>query len=349
MKSIKEISWNVTEDEYRADPSISYSALSAFAREGQKVIPHLYDKKDAEALRFGSLVDCIMTEPETLEDRFLIADFPSTSDKIEAICKRVYSETEGSHRTLDLVPESKLLEVIQSEGYYPNWKDETRLRDVLSKGREFYGLLSLTGDRTLMSTDDYQRALSCVEALRTNPFTKSIFFVNPLDTHIEKVYQLKFKSDTLAEYPVRCMMDFCIVDHVAKTIRPIDLKTTGKDEERFEESFIQWMYMLQATLYTQILRSTISEDNYYKDFTILPYWFIVINRYNQTPMVWTFEDTFWDGDFVDSKTKDRLKGWRGLLHELVWHKERELYDYSYETYAQGGLRDITRLIRYEGN
>lgn len=31
MKSIKEIAWNVTEEEYRADPAISYSTLSTFA------------------------------------------------------------------------------------------------------------------------------------------------------------------------------------------------------------------------------------------------------------------------------------------------------------------------------
>lgn len=346
MKSIKEIAWDVTEAEYRADPAISYSALSTFARESQKVIPHLYDKKEAEALRFGSLVDCLMTEPETLEERFLIADFPQTSDKIETICKKAYEATHGLCRALSSVDEHLLLSIIQDEGYYTNWKDETRLRDVITKGRDFYGLLSLAGDKTVMSTDDYQRAQGCIEALRTNPFTTPIFREDPFGDTVEKIYQLKFKSETLAECPVRCMMDFCIVDHANKTIRPVDLKTTGKDEEKFEDSFIQWLYMLQGTLYTQILQDVISKDEYFNGFTILPYWFIVINRFNQTPMTWEFEDTFWEGDFVDEKTGDVLKGWRGLLHELLWHKENEKYDYSYETYQCNGVRKIKRLRRY---
>lgn len=348
MKSIKEIAWNVTEEEYRADPAISYSTLSTFARESQKVIPHLHDKKDAEALRFGSLVDCLMTEPETLEERFFIVDFPSTSDKIETICKKAFDQ-ENPARSLELVKESILLEAMQEVGYYPNWKDETRLRDVISKGKEFYGLLFLAGDKTIMSTEDYKRAQACVEALKTNPFTKKIFFVNPFEPEVEKIYQLKFRTEEIAECAVRCMMDFCIVDHAKKTIRPVDLKTTGKDEEKFEDSFIQWLYMLQGTLYTQTLKALISKDEYFRDFTILPYWFIVINRYNQTPMIWEFEDTFWEGDFLDSKTGEVLKGWRRLLQELLWHIREGKYDYSYETYQVNGIRKITRLRRNECN
>ena len=348
MKSIKEIAWNVSEEEYRADSAISYSTLSTFARESQKILPHLYEKKEAEALRFGSLVDCLMTEPETLEERFFIADFPSTTDKIESICKKVYYRDDPP-RSLESAKESILLEAMQEVGYYPNWREETRLRDVISKGKEFYGLLFLAGDKTIMSTDDYHRAQACVEALMTNPFTKKIFYINPFENQVEKIYQLKFKTDTLDEHPLRCMMDFCIVDHANKTIRPVDLKTTGKDEEKFEDSFIQWLYMLQGTLYTQILQELISKDEYFKDFTILPYWFVVINRYNQTPMVWEFEDTFWEGDFLDSKTGEVLKGWRRLLQELLWHIREGKYDYSYETYQVNGIRKITRLRRNECN
>ena len=35
MKSIKELSWNVTEEEYRKDPAISYSTLSRFEKDGE--------------------------------------------------------------------------------------------------------------------------------------------------------------------------------------------------------------------------------------------------------------------------------------------------------------------------
>ena len=343
MKSIKEIAWNVPEEVYRADGAISYSALSAFSRESQKIIPHLKDKKDTEALRFGSLVDCLMTEPETLEERFLIANFPSVSDTMASICKIVFERTKGKFRTLAAIDSDCLLDVIKEINYYPTWKDNTRVTDVIKKGEGYYNLLFISGDKIIMSTEDFQKARGCVEALKTNPFTASIFMENPFETNVEKLYQLKFKSDTLSIHSVRCMMDFCIVDHINKTIRPIDLKTTGKDEEKFEDSFLQWLYMLQGTLYSQILKDCIDKDEYFKDFTILPYYFIVINRDNQTPMIWEFKDIFWEGDFIDTKTNTVIKGWRSLLKEMVWHIKNGRYDYSYETYQVNGIREINRL------
>ena len=344
MKSIKEIAWGVTEEDYRADPAISYSTLSSFARESSKVIPHLGEKKDTESLRFGSLVDCLLTEPDTLDSRFFIADFPSVGDKVEAVCKRVYERTKA--RSLSIAPKKELLQAIVEEEYYPNWGEEAKLRNIIKSGTPFYSLLSLADGKTILSTDDFNRAKSCVEVLLTHPFTKDIFFSNPF-SNTEKIYQLKFRTEELAEYPVRCMMDLCIVDHTNKIIRPIDLKTTGKDEEKFEDSFIQWMYMLQATLYAQILQLIISKDTYFKDFTILPYWFVVINKYNQTPLVWEFKHIFWEGDFVVKKSGERLKGWRSLLKEFLWHVNNKKYEYSYESYINNGVREIQSLDLYD--
>ena len=135
------------------------------------------------------------------------------------------------------------------------------------------------------------------------------------------------------------MFDLIIVDHNNKTIRPCDLKTTGKDEHEFCKSFIDWKYYLQATMYTAILQDIISKDEYFKDFTILPYEFIVINKYTQTPLVWIFEDNFHIGDFI---TKDGVecKGWERLLKELNWHLETGKMDYSYDAYISNGVMQL---------
>ena len=61
MKSLKDIAWNVTEEEYRADPALSYSTLSKFNREGFDNLEHLFDKTESPSLLFGSIVDCLLT------------------------------------------------------------------------------------------------------------------------------------------------------------------------------------------------------------------------------------------------------------------------------------------------
>ena len=51
------------------------------------------------------------------------------------------------------------------------------------------------------------------------------------------------------------------------------------------------MYMIQARLYWRLLRATMDEDDYFKDFKLEDYRFIVVNKESLTPLVWEFEDT----------------------------------------------------------
>ena len=87
------------------------------------------------------------------------------------------------------------------------------------------------------------------------------------------------------------MMDEVIVSHKDKTIIPIDLKTSFHYENEFPISFLQWRYMHQARLYYRILKDNLEKDEYFKDFELLDYRFVVINGDSLKPLVWVFEDT----------------------------------------------------------
>ena len=56
-----DISWQVTEPEYRADSALSYSTLARFAREGFNKLDSLFDKLDTPSLTFGRAVDALIT------------------------------------------------------------------------------------------------------------------------------------------------------------------------------------------------------------------------------------------------------------------------------------------------
>ena len=45
-KSLKDLSWQVSEEEYRADPALSYSTLAKYEREGFNNLDRLFDKID---------------------------------------------------------------------------------------------------------------------------------------------------------------------------------------------------------------------------------------------------------------------------------------------------------------
>ena len=45
---------------------------------------------------------------------------------------------------------------------------------------------------------------------------------------------------------------------------------------------------IQARLYWRIIRDNLDRDEYFKDFTLLDYHFIIVNPKTLTPLVWEF-------------------------------------------------------------
>ena len=120
-----------------------------------------------------------------------------------------------------------------------------------------------------------------------------------------------------------------IVDHKDKKIFPIDLKTTGKPEEEFMDSFLHWRYDIQGKLYSYILQEVISKDEYFKDFTIEAYQFIVINRRTLSPLVYIFQDNFSDKNLVTHEGKV-YRDWRPILQDLNYYLNAGTVKYSRE-------------------
>ena len=158
------------------------------------------------------------------------------------------------------------------------------------KASDYYRSLADANGRTVIDSNTYTDITRCCDALKTSVATKFYFNNDAFDTNIEKVYQLKFKA-TFNDIDYRCMPDLLIVNHENKTILPIDLKTSSHEEWDFPKSFVQWNYQIQARLYWRIIERNIKNDAYFKDFTLLDYLFIVVNRKTITPLVWNFDDT----------------------------------------------------------
>lgn len=291
MKSIKEISLDISEEEYRQMPELSYSTLAKYERGGGfKSIPTLFDKVESPSLTFGSAVDSIITGGmDEFNDRFIVAEFPSIPDSIITIVKYLFNQYKETNRNLISICDSAIIEATEIHKYQLNWKPETRAKVIKEKGEEYYNLLYISDNKTILSTKDYENVINAVNALKESNATRFYFAEdNPFD-NIERQYQLKFNAE-FNGVGYRTMMDLVIVDHDNKTILPIDLKTSGKSEYEFYKSFIEWGYMWQAILYTKVLEANIKKDDYFKDFTILPYNFIVVNKFSLCPLVWEYKD-----------------------------------------------------------
>lgn len=306
-KSLKDISLLITEEEYRADSALSYSTLARYEREGFNNIDNLFDKIESPSLTFGSMVDTLITSGQDEFDKlFFIAEFPQLSDTLIKIVKRLFSIYKDRYTNINDIPTDDIIYITQEENYQLNWKPETRVKVVKEKCGEYYNLLYIAGDRTIVDTETYKSVLNCVDTLHNHAATKFFFEENnPFNSSIERFYQLKFKA-TLNNVDYRCMFDELVVNHSDKTIQPIDLKTSCNKSDRewdFAKHYVAWGYSIQNRLYVRILQDVISKDNIYKDYKILPYKDIIIFKDSNIPMVYDIPFTHTQGTLYFGKNK----------------------------------------------
>ena len=316
-KSLASIAWNVPEEVYRQDPAYSYSTLAKFQREGFNNLSTLFDKVDSASLTYGSLVDCLITDSkEEFDRRFMVADFPELADSRIKVIKSVYLRTMGNIPWNE-ISDDTFNSAIEENQFQMNWKKETRIKIIRECGKEYYDLLTISADKTLVSNVIYNDALAAVRALKTSSATAEYFADDdPFNSNIERCYQLKFKG-TFNEYNLRCMADLLYVDHINKFVCPIDLKTSSHKEWDFYKSFIDWRYFIQAQLYWYIIRQNMNNDDYFKDFKLLNYRFVVVNNQLEQPKIplsWEFKETQSEQPFVYGRVE--VPNWRNLVAEL---------------------------------
>lgn len=285
---MNEIAWNVTEEEYRESQIFSYSLLAKYERGGFNILKSLQEKEESPALSFGSLVDCMLTDPKRFDKDYYIADLPVLSDTLMTIA--IELKIYGSSCT-----DENILMVADKYEYYKNWKPETRIKNIREKCEDYLQVFELAQERELISSQTYEEATHCVEAIKAHPEAKTYFMdygsLNPFSSIVEyyNYYQIKFKATLNNGITFKCMFDCLHVNFKDKTIQPVDLKTTGKPEWEFVDSFIKWNYSIQARLYTRILQECIKGTKY-ADYKILPFKFVVINSQTLTPLIWEYSD-----------------------------------------------------------
>ena len=304
-KSLEDISWKVTEEVYRKDPSLSYSTLARYEREGFNNLDKLFDRVESPSLTFGSAVDTLITgSEEEFNDKFMVAQLDNTlSDTLITITNRLFDRWKDTYNNIKDIPEDKVIETIQDISWNNHWLPKTRVTKIKGDCAAYYKLLYLSEGKTILSTYVYQDVINAVDKLKSADSTKFYFEQNNVfDNSIERFYQLKFKA-TFNNVDYRCMADEILVLHDYKTIIPIDLKTSYKPEWDFYKSFIEWLYPIQSRLYWRIIRNNMDKDPYFKDFKLANYRFIVINKKTLVPLVWEFESTQKIGDIT---TKEGL-------------------------------------------
>lgn len=307
------------------------------------------DKEATVFMRFGSLVDCLLTEPEKFDKKYNICSIEFPSDNIKNIVTGVFNEyvenindPKGKNGTVAFLAlddfKSDILKHAKFEGYGQTWKEDTLFNKVKTGGQDFFmSLLSSIG-KEMISFENYEQAVACVETLKTNDFTCE-YFTDVEREGIEHLWQVPI---VWKEEGMTCkgLIDLLLIDHVNKIIYIIDLKTTAKSVYSFEHSYIKFRYYLQGSMYFHGAVRVFGGNPDFKDYSVQNTMFIVAeqNDYNP-PFIYQMSAmdlrVGLDGGSLKSSGK-LVRGYQELLEDLAWHQETDIWDYPKKVYLDKG-------------
>lgn len=315
-KSLRDISWRVEEPIYRADRSISYSNIKTFAKEGFSSVDHIYESKEpSPEMKFGTLVDCLITNSSNFNNIYVIADIPETPKTMIPVLATIMDNpaTAGKVNFND-VEDSVILQALTDTGVYQNnWSPTTKVNTVRKALTEIYNANMAAIGKEVITSSTYEKAVNCKNAL-LDAFPT--IFNQSEDPEEETLFQLKFKANYLG-VQLRCMPDIIKVNHLQKRVKIYDLKTCHYPEYEFYRALIQHRYDIQAEEYYWNVRYNMDNDDYFKDFTLEDFEFVVVNPDKPMPLKWIWErdKTSPDGSY-GSQHMVRLKKWNDLAREL---------------------------------
>lgn len=318
MKSLKEYSLNLPEQEYHDYPAWSYSTIAKYARNGFSALATLHDKfKPTPEMEFGSLFDSFITRGrKTLED-YAVADFTVPP------AEKGVLDTLAANCTCPEFHDISMNEVIMTSdavGYQSRWNPQTRY-DKVAKYSDYYD--TIKSGKKLVSKADWDDAMAMYKIFREDPYLKTIFGTKDTED-VEYLYQLQFVVDYVTEFhgtvKVKCMFDLLVVNHRDKTIQPVDLKTSSMPAYDFPEHFVKMRYDIQGDEYTDVLRLVIDGIPEYKDYTILPFLFTDVSRTDMVPVTYEYDPSA-GLSFTKGDRTYTYKRWDDLLDEIIEYEE----------------------------
>lgn len=334
----------ITFKEYTAIPAVNNSILNMVASNPKWIEWRMQgvemDDGDKVAFRVGSAIDCLLTEPHKFDAQFFVTNLNKPTGMMG---KFIYYLPEGlvnplsEDSTKSDFDEKPYKEAYEKSGY------KTPLKTVVKNFWtepiyvNYYLVSNSVKDKQVLSIEEYKEVEFAVKAISSNPHTAS-YFSSIRPDNIQHCYQYPIiwnktltsqKSDLFGDYTdteeVMCkgLLDLVIWDHELKTVRPVDLKSTGHSTLDFEKYFYEYSYFRQCAFYVDGLKEELKKLNR-TDYTILPFHFVVTPKKNMGYPALIFEvslDTLEKGYLGGVHDGKYYKGLNQLISDYIWHKK----------------------------
>jgi len=300
------------------NPRIFYDKVQRWL-EGE--IP-LRDESTSEAMRLGSLVDCMCLTPELLWEQYITFSGeipkPQGIKFCEELLKLENQETD------------------KFECAYFNAGIKNPLYHTFMKGwdsmKPYYDFLKNSRGKIVIDSEMMNKANNAVNALRTNEFIRPILWPDKKEKRTQ-VFLKGYIDNVL----FKGLVDLILIDHEQKIVEIYDLKTTS--ETNFSKSFYLYRYDIQQNVYEILLKEYVDVE--FPGYSIQPMRFITVNT------KYFYSELWYDNDRVYNKPRmttlikgEEFIGLKDLIENYKWHYTNNRWDFNPSVYAHNGLKFI---------
>jgi hypothetical protein len=317
---------------YGKDFLMSYSGLSKLAYSPVNFYMHYvlnqredsYDKTTME----GSLIHCLLLNPEKFEDDFVISAADLPSDNARAVINIIFNHYKELHAHGD--PRENLadfngaiLDVLKDVNLYQSLKTDSQRVEkmVIAKNIAYFEYLKKAEGRIIIDDDTYNFCSSVVSKIKSTPYVMDImgFFADSFSL-TEKFNELQLvKFGHSPNFGLRGIIDNLVIDADKKEIRINDLKKTAKTVTSFTDSIEYYRYYLQAAMYKKLVEHVYLSQPKYADYNIV-FRFVVVDSLMQIAPIKVTDET--------------MKEWEERLEIEIkkadYHFDNKNFDLPYE-------------------
>jgi hypothetical protein len=251
----------------------------------------------------GSLVHCMVLEPEELKNKFVNMGISVPTDSTRLCLEHLLSlgrnASELQEYAEEIIAYLKDVNLHQSlvDDKKAPWKtgDEKRLEKIITENAiEYFRIMVEGREKTIVDVASWDRCQAKAEAIME--CEKAAFLLKPVNETDEVRYEIELshRPDEL-QYGVKGVLDAIKVDRVNKTVYISDVKTHSGKLKDFPTSAEKYDYWLQPIIYKILAESLLRGRAF--DYKII-FHFIVVDQNNDV-YCFPVEDTSMEKYFAE--------------------------------------------------
>lgn len=311
----------INQENYRSYNAKNFSLLAKIDFDPSQAKDEL---KETEAMRFGSLFDCLITDESSFNEKYVINNTKKPTAQLGDFLD-LYLEYNDYDKAYNELKE-------RNGGKLRDGVDKFKER-VKTECKDYLDFIETSKDKIVVSSADYHLALTMKSALTSNRFTAQYFNLGFLwGTEFQKPLVA-----TIDGIDYKCLVDMLIINPALKKIKPIDIKTTSEYPSGFMKSVFKYKYHIQGSLYWDIIKQN------YPDYEVEDFLFFVCSKeLPEKPYIWRANEKVREIGRNGGTLKNgiKLRGYKDLANDLKWHEDTGLWDYPKAMYENEGIMDI---------